>query len=170
MPFDPLPTAFGLCLWAGGVLAAFAHRRTWRRIAQRAARGELEDWEVSFHRARRRRRSMVAGLLIFLGVAIPVGDAALAAAPGPAVRPWFAAYLGVLLAAVCGMLLLAALDWVATAVHTRDRLADVYAKRAALEHAVRELRAEAARASEPPDPAPPRRPPFNRLRDYSFDD
>ena len=170
MPFDPLPIAFGACLVVGGVLAALAHRRKLARMEEQAARGELEDWEIRFHRARHRRRLAVAGLLIWLGVAIPAGDAALAAG-GAAARPWMAAYLAVLLTAVLGLLVLAALDWIASAIHTRDRLADVRAKQTALEYALREFRAnQNAANAEPSTPARPRSIPRNRLRDYQFDD
>ncbi|MFH5806266.1 hypothetical protein [Alienimonas sp. DA493] len=171
MPFDPLPTAFGLWLVAVGVVAVFLHRRGRERAEEKAARGELEDWELDFHRARYRRRAKVAGLLVFLGVAIPAGDAALAAA-GPAAQPWMPAYLAVLMTGVCGLLFLAGLDWFATTVHTRDRLADVRAKRVALEHALRAYKAEVQSAAEPrrPEPDAPGVVPRNRLRDYSFDD
>ncbi|QDT15571.1 hypothetical protein [Alienimonas californiensis] len=176
MPFDLLPTAFGLWLVAVGAVAALLHWRGRERTEEKAARGELEDWELDFHLARYRRRMQVAGLLVWLGVLIPAGDAALAAA-GPAAQAWMPAYLAVLMTGVCGLLFLAGLDWFATAVHTRDRLADVQAKRVALEHALRALRAEAARAAEPSpvepsrnEPGPPGVAPRNRLRDYSFDD
>ena len=170
---DPLPTAFGLGLAGLGAAALAWHRRGLDDAEDRAARGELEDWQLNFHRARHRRRRKVAGLLIFLGAAIPAGDAALAAA-GPDARPWFLAYVGVLLWAVSGLILLAALDWWATALHLRDRLADVRARRVALEYELRRVRD--AHRPAPRAPAegsadePPRRPARNRLREYHFGD
>ena len=166
-PIDPLPAVFGAALFALGAGAAWLHRRGLDRVEDRADRGELEDWERNFHRARHRRRRKVAGLLMFLGAAIPAGDAALAAG-GAAARPWMSAYLLVLLWAVSGLLFLAALDWWATVSHTRDRVADVRAKRVALEYELKRLRADLARPAEPAEPR--RAPPRNRLRDYSFDD
>ncbi|NNJ26604.1 hypothetical protein [Alienimonas chondri] len=171
MPFDPVPTAFGLCLVVGGTVAAVGYRRGRAALEQGDADGSLEEWELNFHRAKLGRRRKVAGLLLFLGVAIPVGDAAILAV-GAGARHWFLAYLGVLLAAVNGLILLAVLDWWATVSHTRDRIADVRAKRTALEYELRRLKEEIARPVEPvdPEPNPPGRLPRNRLRDYSFDD
>ncbi|MEM9701836.1 MAG: hypothetical protein AAF907_05275 [Planctomycetota bacterium] len=172
MPFDPLPTAFGLWLVALGAVAVVLHQKSYARVEEKFARGKLEEWERGFYHSRHRRRLKVAALLIFVGVAIPVGDAALVAA-GPAAKLWFTAYLAVIFAAVVGLLTLAGLDWFATTVHTRDRLADVQAKRVALERALLEYQAKMKRPTpEPDDDAPPRpaRLPRNRLRDYQFDD
>ena len=167
MALDPLPTAFGLALIALGLGGLLWHRRDLDRAEDAFARGAAEEWERNFHRARHRRRRKVAGLLVFLGAAIPAGDAALAAG-GPAARTWFAAYLAALLWAVCGLLVLAALDWWATTNHTRDRLADVRARRAALEYELAKLKTELAKPDGPAET--PRRPARNRLREYHFGD
>ena len=167
--FDPLFLGFGLVLVALGLAGGV---RLLRQGDEDAARDDLRSWERSFRAARRRRRLKVAGLLAFEGVAIPAGDVLLVAA-GPAAGPWLSAYLLLLLAGVAGLVGLALLDAFATALHTRDRLADVTAGRAALEHELRRaLAAERARerAAGAEVPRPARRAVRNRLKDYSFDD
>ena len=169
----PLPVAFGLGLAAVG-LAALKWRASQRdRAEARDARGELEDWERNFHRARHRRRGKVAGILLFLAAAIPAGDA-LAVAAGPRGAAWFTAYLAVILAGVGSLVLLGVADWLASASHLRDRVADVTARRVALEHALRDYKAELARERDAAGPAAegekPRRPVRNRLREYHFGD
>ena len=166
---DPLFLGFGLGLVALGV-ASGLHLR--RQRADDAARTDLRNWERGFRAARRRRRGKVAGLLIFAGAAIPAGDLLLTALDPKVAGPLLAAYLVVLLAAAGGMIALALLDSFATAVHTRDRVADLHAGRAALEQELRTAlaRARAAEAVRDQSGDAPRRPLRNRLRDYSFDE
>ena len=166
---DPLFLGFGLGLAALGVASGLRLRR---QRADDAGRTDLRSWERGFRAARRRRRGKVAGLLVFTGVAIPAGDVLLTALDPKVAGPLLAAYLVVLLAAAGGMIALALLDGFATAVHTRDRVADLRAGRAALERELRTAlaRARAAEAVQDPPGDEPRRPLRNRLRDYSFDD
>ena len=166
---DPLFLAFGLALAGGGVASGlYLHRQR----ADDRDRTDLADWERRFRRGRYRRRMKVAGLMTFAGLAIPVGDVLLVAVGPKAAHPWLAIYLCLLLAAAGGMALLALLDSFATAVHTRDRVADVRARRVALEHDLLRLAAEVRARDAAPNraPAEPRKPARNRLRDYSLDD
>ena len=165
--FDPLSLGFGLALAAGGVLSAL---HLGRQRADDDDRTDLADWERAFRRGRYRRRRKVAGLMTFAGVAIPLGDAVVTAVGPAAARPWLAVYLCVLLAAVAGMVALALVDSLANALHTRDRVADLHARRAGLEHELRRLHAEQTARAAAEKERPARPPARNRLRDYQFDD
>ena len=163
---DPLFLGFGLVLAALGAAGA-VHLA--RQRDEDAGRDDLPAWERGFRSARRPRRATVAGLLMFEGVAIPLGDALLTAAGPAGAGPWLTAYLLALLAPPAGMVLLALADGFASAVHTRDQLADVRARQAALEHELRAARAAAKTLTKAADGAT-RRAARNRLRDYSFDE
>ncbi|MEX0703044.1 MAG: hypothetical protein WD069_13195 [Planctomycetales bacterium] len=125
---------FGAALAIGGVALLRWHRRSWARQRTDAAATELDLRH--FHR-QFLRRTQVAGMLVALGVLIPLGVAVIDWQGRPA---WWAVFwLGVLLLA-CWMSLLAVGDMLSQRAHSRVELSRIRRKQRELERQIAELR------------------------------
>ena len=138
-PPDPLFVAVGATLMLGAGLSLAWQRALWHRLD---ARPELADWQRNFHRGRYGRRAKVAWLFLTIGAAIPLGDMLVLAVPRRFAPAAFTVFLAVLFTAIAAILVLALADALAGGLHTRDRLADVRARRVALERDLLRLKAE----------------------------
>lgn len=129
---------FGAFLLVVGGLMLAAQRRGARRLLESAA-GEGERRFLSL---RIRRRSQVAGMIMLVGIMIPVGDALI---PGEAWkhRPaTFAIYWLIVMGLALWTIVLAVGDMVSTQTHVAMELHQLQRHRAELEHAARRLQQE----------------------------
>jgi hypothetical protein len=127
--------AFGTLLVVVGAGMLRWHVKTWRGHQRESV---LEERELRHYRHQFRRRMQVGGLLILLGVLIPVGDGLMMLRKQPGL---IAGFWIVVLLVTLWMMLLAALDWVSSRAHLRAMRASL----AGLERKRRELEAEVDR-------------------------
>jgi hypothetical protein len=125
---------FGLALVLLGLAFLRRHRRTWQDRKNDPA---IELSERKYYHRQYRRRMLTSGLLVLLGVLIPIGDALLERK-----FPLMAAtlyWVGVLLI-VLFVLSLGFLDLFAAGLHTKDAMLRIRGEKAALEREVQEIR------------------------------
>ncbi|HEX6984488.1 MAG TPA: hypothetical protein VF170_03890, partial [Planctomycetaceae bacterium] len=79
------------------------------------------------------------GLLVLLGVLIPIGDLLFARKPAPPALPLTIYWIGVL-SIVLLVLLMGLVDLFATGIHAKDAMSRVRSERAALERQLEEIR------------------------------
>jgi len=153
--------AFGLALVALGVAFLRRHRRTWQ---ERKDDPNVEPAERTYYHRQYRRRLLTSGLLVALGVLIPVGDL-LFDRRFPLATVTF--YWIAVLSLVLFVLLLGVVDFFATGLHTKDAILRVQGEKAALQRQVEEVRRAIregrAAESSPPPPSPK---PNGRLSDH----
>lgn len=125
----------GVVLVALGVWLLRWHVRTWR--GQRED-DTLSERERRHYRGQFRRRMQISGMLVLIGVLIPVGDLLIPWQKFPRV---FALYWGVVLLILAWIMLLAALDWLSSRMNARAARAALFS----LQRKQRELEEEAAR-------------------------
>ncbi len=125
---------FGAGLVVFGSLMIWAHVKTWR---WQSASTELTEADRRHYKARYRRRLQTSGLLVLLGVLLPLADAPFVWRQGAAVATvcWI-----IVLALACWVILLAVADLVATRVHGQAALARLRSKQRALESEASRLR------------------------------
>jgi len=123
----------GGCLIVVGLLLLRKHRLAWR--VQKHEAGENEQQRRSYF-LRYRRRMQIAGILIVVGIMVPVGDLKMVDwKPHPALGAMY--WLAVIL--LCfWMILLALGDVLSIRARSRVDLAKLETKRRALEHELRE--------------------------------
>lgn len=127
-------TIGALLVIAGGAFIHW-HIRCWRVQREDAS---LSDRERLHYRRQFRRRLQISGMLVLLGVLIPVGDLLI---------PWlqfprlFGVYWILVLLLASWMMMLAALDWLSGRMQARAHRASL----SSLLRKQRELEAEAAR-------------------------
>lgn len=121
----------GLVLLGGWFMSL--HLRTWQRIRQELG---ADDPDRAFHHRQFRRRMQASGVILIIGVMVPVGDLLI---------PWrkqdasvATLYWLLVLGLTCWVLLLAMGDLFATRAHSRAALSRLQRKQ-------RELQAEADR-------------------------
>lgn len=144
---DRIPALiFGLCLVIGGSLALVWHVRSWRRQQQEGDGGSPER---DYYRRQFTRRIQASGLIVVIGILLPVGDSLI---------PWkqypgaFAAYWVTVLGLALWVMWLGCRDLLSTRVHARDALS----KLQSLRQKQRELEQEIARIrSRSPNGRPP---------------
>lgn len=138
VPFSSLAAPlFGAALVALGIAFLRRHRRTWLSRKNDPA---VDYAERMFCYRQYRRRMLTSGLLVLLGVLIPIGTLLVdhkqaRAAALPITLYW----IGVLLL-VLWVLLLGIVDLFATGFHAQDAMSRVRAEKAALERQVEEIR------------------------------
>ena len=146
-----LSLVVGLALFGLGSWLVASHIQTRRR---HLADPTLEERERIFFQRQFRRRMQASGLLASIGIMIPIGD--------DLFIPWqhfprgWAAYLMVLLLLVLWVMILAAMDWLATGVHvrtSRNALARLERKQRELQDELERLRSRHG----PDGPAPTQR-------------
>lgn len=122
----------GVLILLGGWFMTL-HLKSWR---QQSADASLDASDLAFHRRQFRRRMQASGIIVVVGVMLPVGDSLI---------PWrkddasvAALYWLLVLGLTCWVLLLAMGDLVSTRAHTRAALSRLQRKQ-------RELQAEADR-------------------------
>jgi hypothetical protein len=143
---DRLPAlVFGACLVAGGTAALVWHVKSWRRHQQDEATSVAE---LAYYRRQYARRLQATGLIVLIGVLVPIGDLPLwKDYPGGWAVFWMAV-LGMTL----WVLLLGWSDLLSTRVHSRDAILRLHS----LREKQRELEREIARIkSRSPDGRPP---------------
>lgn len=116
-----------------GVLMIRGHLRSW---AARQAEGITEPADLLHYHGQFRRRIQTSALMALIGVLIFVGDL-ISKAMGPR---FFGFYWVGVLALVGYLIMLAILDGLATASHTRAALARLRAQRRQLERHAAELK------------------------------
>lgn len=127
-------TVFGLALVLFGVIMLRRHWLAWQIEKEEPG---LEFAERKYFFARYRRRMQTSGLVVLLGILIPIGDALI---------PWqrfpglFAIYWGGILLVAVWIILLACGDFVSTRVHSNAALARIQQKKTELEHEAARLR------------------------------
>lgn len=126
---------FGISLVLLGLWLIRWHRTAW---AAHRDDGTLGDGEKRHYRRQFRRRIQVSALLILVGVMIPLGDWLMVQRRNP---KWITVFWIVVLLIALWIMLLAALDWLSTRVHTRAMRAAL----GSLARKQRELEAEVER-------------------------
>lgn len=124
---------FGATIIIVGVLVMRSHYYTWQR---QNADPELDDRERKHLQRRYRRRLQATGLLVVIGVLIPIGDIEVLFANRPVL---FAVYWFVVIALVLWVGLLAVGDLASTRAHSRVSLSRLQQKQRELEREVAEL-------------------------------
>jgi small-conductance mechanosensitive channel len=109
------------------------HLRSW---AERQAQGIADPADLLHYYGQYRRRIQTSALIIIIGILIFVGDV-ISEQIGPKLFGW---YWVVVLILVCYLILLAVLDGLSTASHTRAALARLRAQRRQLERHAAELK------------------------------
>ena len=125
--------AFGglVVLFGAGML--MLHSAARRRGFQSA---DISDEELRYLERRNRRRMQTSGLLVLIGVLIPLGDEILPMSHAPG---WFAVYWTTVLLLTIWVAVLGVSDLVSTSTHGKAALARVNKKRRELEHEVQQL-------------------------------
>lgn len=126
--------AFGLALVVLGVAFLRRHRRTWQERKNDPA---VPLDERSYYHRQYRRRMLTSGLLVLLGVLIPIGDLLL---DRRFPKETVLLYWGGVLVLVLFVLLLGFVDFFATGMHTKDAMLRIHGEKAALERQVEEMR------------------------------
>lgn len=143
---DRIPAlVFGACLVIGGSIALVWHSRSWRRHQQDR---DATDAERLYYRRQFSRRVLSSGLIVFIGLLLPIGDQmAWKDHPGG-----WAVFWMVVLGLATWVLLLGCRDLVSTRVHSRDAIARLHS----LREKQRELEQEVARIrARSPNGRPP---------------
>jgi hypothetical protein len=124
---------FGGCLIIAGVLMILAQRRAQREIAG----GTISAAEQAYLNKRIRRREQVAGMILLIGVMIPLGDSLIPWEKAPAT---FAVYwmIVIVLAAWTGLLAIG--DLFATRAFMSIELNQLHRKQVELENAAQQLK------------------------------
>ena len=145
MPLESIATiASGVALVVLGLAFLRRHRRTWRA---RQSDLLLDENARRYYWRQYRRRLVTSGLIVLLGVLIPVGDMLLERRPAPPAVPLTLFWIGILLLVLL-VLLLGFVDLFATGMHARDEISRFYTEKAALERQAEDLR-RALREREP---------------------
>jgi hypothetical protein len=137
VPIESLVSVLsGVVLVILGLAFLRRHRRTWRA---RQVDPALEDHQRRYYVRQYRRRLVTSGLIVLIGILIPIGDMLLERRPAPPAVPLTLFWIGVLLIVLL-VLLLGLLDLFATGLHARDEISRFYSEKAALERQAEELR------------------------------
>jgi hypothetical protein len=137
VPLDQLVAPLsGVALVVLGIMFLRRHRRTWSARRDDAA---LPDDERRYYGRQYRRRLVTSGLIVLLGVLIPIGDMLLDHRPAPPAVALTLFWIGILLLVLL-VLLLGFVDLFATAMHARDAISRFYSEKAVLERQAEELR------------------------------
>lgn len=137
LPDSVISGGVGVFLIGLGGMLIYWHCRVWRAHRTDAA---LDDRERRHFRTQFRRRLQTSGLLIVLGILIPVGDIFI---PWQQFPRMFSLYWMVVLLLAFWVIALAAFDWLASRMHTRltgAALANVLRKQRELEDEIERLR------------------------------
>lgn len=131
---NPIPAVvFGafLLLVGGGLLAA----EVWAGRRRRGA--AMERSEQAYYHRRHRRRLQVAGLILLIGVMIPVGDSLI---PWEQAATTFAVYWLIVLGLAFWTILLAVGDMLSTKLYADATMNRIHAQRLELEQTAERLR------------------------------
>lgn len=118
-----------------------------RNRETRAEDFKLDPHDRRYFEVRNRRRIQVAGLILIIGVMIPVGDSLI---PWQRAATTFAIYWMLVLALSFWTILLAFGDMLATRMHTRVSIDRLRAQQRDLEAAAAQLRRKSDAESGPP--------------------
>jgi uncharacterized membrane protein YesL len=143
---DRIPAlVFGACLILGGTAALVWHVRSWRRHRRN---DQTSGAELQYYRRQFSRRIQATGLIVLIGILLPIGDLPLwKHYPGSWAVFWMA-----VLGLTVWLLLLGLSDLQSTRVHSRDAIQRLHA----LREKQRELEREIARIkAQSPESRPP---------------
>lgn len=143
---DSIPAlVFGACLVIGGSCALVWHVRSWRRQQQDS---ETTDAERQYYRRQFGRRVQATGLIILIGILLPVGDLPMwKDYPGS----WAFFWMAVLVLTVW-LMVLGCRDLLSTRVHSRhthERLRLLREKQRELEQEVARIKARSPNGRPP---------------------
>jgi hypothetical protein len=131
---DRIPALiFGGCLIIVGVLMLLAQRRARRDLAQ----GTTSTGEQAYLNKRARRREQVAGMILLIGIMIPLGDSLIPWEKAPAT---FAVYWLIVIGLAAWTGLLAIGDLFATRAFMSIELNRLHRKQVELENAAQQLK------------------------------
>lgn len=143
---DRLPSLiFGACLVAGGIAALMWHVRSWR---ERSSDESLSADERRYYRRQFARRLQTSGLIVLIGILLPVGDGLISKETWRNHPGWFAVYWMVVLALAMWVLALGFGDLLSTRLHSRDalgRLRRLREQQRELEREIAQLKSGASR-------------------------
>lgn len=147
---DRIPAlVFGICLVAGGVAAQIWHLKTWRaRRLDQSLTGE----ERRYYRRQFLRRMQTSGLIVLIGVLLPVGDGLIPKETWKDHPGWFAAYWSIVLGLALWVMAMGFGDLLSTRVHSRDALGKLRQLRAQQRELEREVAQIRARGKGDPPP------------------
>ena len=133
---------FGIFLLVVGSFMLAAQRKAARKLQSEP----LSKQDRQFFTNRVRRRSQVAGMILIIGIMIPVGDSLI---PWDRALGTFAVYWLIVIGLALWTMLLAVGDIAATSAHTSVELNELQRRRLELENAAQKLRQ--ARQNGSPD-------------------
>ncbi len=131
-------TVVGLALIISALWLIASHRKTWR---QQSADSTIDESERRHLRLSFRRRMQASGIILLIGILIPLGDWGIEWNKNDPTM-WTIYWLMVL-ALTCWLLLLAIADLAAIRSRSRAALSQIYQKQRALQAEVDRLQAEA---------------------------
>ncbi len=147
---DRLPALiFGGCLVLGGIAALVWHVRSWRT---RRADPSLSGDERRYFRRQLARRLQTSGLIVVIGILLPVGDGLIPEETWKEHPGWFAVYWMVVLALAMWVLALGFGDLLSTRLHSRDalnRLQQLRQQQRELEREIAQLKSASSRELPP---------------------
>lgn len=133
-PAGPIPgLIFGGCLIALGCSMLWAQKKNFQSLSS----SETDRREHDFLLKRARRRFQVAGLILIIGIMIPVGDALI---PWQKAVATFAIYWIIVIVLALWTILLALADIAATRMHTSIELTRLQNQQQNLERVAQQLR------------------------------
>jgi peptidoglycan/LPS O-acetylase OafA/YrhL len=145
---DRIPAlVFGVCLVIGGTAALIWHVRVWRvRRADVTASAE----ERRYYRRQFVRRLQTSGLIVVIGVLLPVGDGLIPKETWKDHPGWFAAYWSMVLALALWVMAMGFGDLLSTRIHSRDALGKLRKLREQQRELEREIAQIRAGGKSPP--------------------
>ena len=129
---------FGLLLVAGGAVMLWSHVNTWRRRREDAT---LSDQDRQYYHRQYRRRVQVSGLVVVIGIMLPIGDLE---GPWKDNPGWWAMYWFVVLALALWIMLLAFGDLASTRSYSQAAMSRLREQQRALEQEAARLKARSS--------------------------
>jgi uncharacterized membrane protein YesL len=129
---------FGLLLVVGGAVMLFMHVRTWRSHRDDET---LSAHDRQYYRRQFRRRIQVSGLVVLIGIMLPIGDLEGLWKKHPG---WWTAYIMIVLGLALWIMFLAYGDLVSTRSYSQVALSKLREQQRALEEEAARLKARSA--------------------------
>lgn len=129
---------FGLLLVTGGAVMLWTHVRTWRR---RREDSSLSTEDRRYYHRQFRRRIQVSGLVVVIGIMLPIMDVE---AFGKNYPGWWTAFIMVVLGLSLWIMFLAWGDLVSTRTYSRAALSRLRDQQRELEQEAARLKSQAA--------------------------
>lgn len=131
---NPIPgLIFGACLIIAGIVMLLSQRKATKQLHQL----EIKPNERNYLSKRISRRTQVAGMILIVGIMIPLGDTLIPWQKAPGT---FAIYWLIVLGLACWTALLGLGDMAATHVHSAVELNEIHRQQMELETVARKLK------------------------------